>query len=214
MMNRFIGYLKKLLDIRSDGTVSDIEGIHKDPEESRYTRNNPRFADYRIGRWTYGAPEILTWSQDKQLTIGRFCSIANEVTIMLGGEHRTDWITTYPFNRLVEEAQSIPGHPASKGDVTIGNDVWIGRNVLILSGVSIGDGAVIGAGSVISRDVGPYAVVAGNPARLIRYRYLPDQIEQLLNIAWWDWPLEKIKEAIPLLLSEDVGLFIARYGSK
>lgn len=129
----------------------------------------------------------------------------------VGGEHRADWITTYPFSVLMPSYTYIKGHPKSKGPVRIGNDVWIGRDVMILSGVDIGDGAVVGAGSVVSKDIPPYAIVAGNPARIIRYRFAEHQIKALLRIRWWDWPQEKVRAEIPLLLSDRVDEFIRRH---
>ena len=145
-----------------------------------------------VGDFTYGRPIVLQWDKHTRLKIGKFCSIAANVQIYLGGEHHTDWLTTYPFDVLLGEAET-----PSNGDVTIGNDVWIGNNVQILSGVTIGDGAVIGAGSVIAKDVEPYAIMAGNPAKKIRTR------PGMINMKWWDWPLEKIAAAVPLLMKED-----------
>ena len=123
---------------------------------------------------------------------------------ILGGEHRSDWVTTYPFSAFPNEWQSaakIPGHPASKGDIVIGNDVWIGNGALILSGVTVGHGAIIGARSVITKDIEPYAVYAGNPAKLIRYRFEQGVREELLRLAWWDWPHEKVVANMSKILS-------------
>lgn len=128
--------------------------------------------------------------------------------IFLGGEHRHDWVTTYPFSALWDQARSIPGHPRSKGDVIIGHDVWIGYGATILSGVNIGNGAVVGAKAVVTKDVPPYAIVAGNPARIVKFRFTPRQINRLLAIAWWDWPEGEIIAALPLLLHTDIDLFI------
>ena len=172
---------------------------------------DPRYARYAIGEWTYGAPAVLEWGEATTLRIGRFCSIADGVTILLGGEHRVDWVTTYPFSALFPEAKRFPGHPRSKGDVVIGHDVWIGLNATILSGVSIGNGAVVAAESVVAAPVAPYAIVAGNPARQRRLRFPEQQVRQLEQIAWWDWPIEKIKDAWPLLLSGKVAEFIERH---
>lgn len=162
-----------------------------------------------IGAFTYGAPDIKHWGEDSTLTIGKFCSIADQVTILIGGEHRTDWATTYPFNSLLPEYAWNRGHPKTKGDVMIGNDVWIGTGATILSGVRVGDGAVIGARAVVSKDVPPYTIVAGNPAKAIRRRFSDAVIARLLEIKWWDWPIERIEAAIPLLQSSDMeGLFL------
>jgi len=160
-----------------------------------------------IGDHTYGEPTLLQFDQTTRLVMGRFCSISDQVTIILGGNHRTDWITTYPFPAFTEtwpEAATIKGHPASKGDIVIGNDVWIGYGATILSGVTIGSGAVIGTRAVITSDVAPYAIVAGNPAREIKKRFDDTTISQLLQLAWWDWPEEKIRINLPLLCSSQI----------
>lgn len=176
-----------------------------------FTKENKKYAKYEIGEWTYGNPRVLSWHEGTKLKIGRFCSISRPVTILLGGEHRIDWVSTYPFSNIFEKARRFSGHPHSRGDVIIGNDVWIGTDVLILSGVTIGDGAVIAARSVVTADVAPYSVVAGNPAKLVRLRFDKSIIEELQKIAWWNWPLSKIEEAWPLLLSSNIEAFIDKY---
>jgi acetyltransferase-like isoleucine patch superfamily enzyme len=138
------------------------------------------------------------------MKIGAFCSISDGVTIFLGGNHRTDWVTTYPFSVLRESAKDLVGHPATKGDVVIGNDVWIAYGATILSGVEIGNGAVIGAQAVVTKSVLPYSIVAGNPARHIKFRFAEHEIEILQSLAWWDWPEDKLDKAMPLLLSENI----------
>jgi acetyltransferase-like isoleucine patch superfamily enzyme len=177
----------------------------------RFMNRNPRYARYLVGDWTYGWPRVVAYGAGATLEIGRFTSIADGVMILLVGEHRTDWVTTFPFSQYLEAASEFRGHPATKGNVVIGNDVWIGTETLILSGVTIGDGAVIGARSVVTKDVAPYAIVAGNPARHIRFRFSPEAIRDLETICWWDWPLPRIQDAWPLLLAPDVEAFIARY---
>ena len=142
------------------------------------------------------------------MTVGAFCSIAEGVKVFLGGEHRTDWVTTFPFNVLWQDASGIPGHPKSKGDVVIGNDVWVGTEALILSGVTIGDGAVVGARAVVAKDVPPYAIAAGNPASVVRKRFDEDTIAALLRIRWWDWEDTRLVKALPFLLSEKVTPFL------
>lgn len=174
-------------------------------------RENPRYADYAVGRYTYGRPKIYSWDQKTHLTIGSFCSIADDVAIILGGEHHTDWVTTYPFNTIFPEGKKFPGHPATKGNIHIGNDVWIGRGAVILSGVEIGDGAVIGAGCVVSKSISPYTIVGGNPQIVIRQRFTSDRVDALIKIAWWNWPLDQILDALPLLLNDQIDDFISRY---
>ncbi len=169
---------------------------------------NPTYSHFDIGAWSYGYPEVFLWGEDATLKIGKFCSIAEGVKILLGGEHRTDWLTTYPLSILFDQADRYPGHPHSKGDVIIGNDVWIAMDAMILSGAEIGDGAVISARSLVTQDVPAYAVVGGNPAKVIRFRFDEKTRNALRTIAWWNWPEEKIKDALPLLLSSDVDRFI------
>lgn len=166
-----------------------------------------RLPQYEVGRWSYGWPVVHDYDLGPTLRIGSFCSFA-DVTIFLGGEHRSDWTTTYPFSVVWDEAADFPGHPSSKGDVIIGNDVWIASGVTILSGTTIGNGAVIGTGAVVSGVVEPYGVVAGNPAREVRKRFDDETIERLEAVAWWDWPDEEIKAALPLLLAPEIGEFL------
>lgn len=174
----------------------------------RFTADHRQYRNHCIGAYTYGTPKIYQWDDSTRLSIGKHCSIAKDVSILLGGEHRTDWVSTYPFNRFFGEAKGIGGHPRSKGDVTIGNDVWIGMGATILSGVTIGDGAVIAARSLVTKDVPPYAIAGGNPARVIRSRFPADVVGRLQAIAWWDWPVEKIKQGVPLLMYHDIDAFI------
>ena len=190
--------LRKILGVESNTTSSNI-----------YMKENPRYEKYKIGVGTYGTPYIYDWSQETILTIGNYCSIGGNVSILLGGEHQTDWVTTYPFSGLNQDMITLKKDNNSKGDVFIGNDVWIGNNVTILSGVNIGNGAVIGAGSIVTKDIPDYAIVGGNPAKIIRYRFKSEQIKSLLEIAWWDWPIEEIKRKKLLILSNDIDEFIA-----
>lgn len=164
-----------------------------------------------IGEFTYGNPELKSWDEKSILQIGKFCSIADKVTIFLGGEHRSDWVTTYPFSTFLAEYSHIKGHPKSKGNVIIGNDVWIASGVTILSGITIGDGAIIGCNSLVSKDVSPYAIVGGNPTKVIRYRFEENIIKELLEMQWWNWQLEDIEKAIPLLANIDIEGFISYY---
>ena len=161
----------------------------------------------QVGEYTYGNPKIMDWGEGATLRIGKFCSIADEVTIFLGGEHRTDWITTYPFPALSKDwpkAKKISGHPKTKGDVVIGSDVWIGYQAVILSGVNVGDGAVIGARSIVVRDVEPYSIVAGNPARKIKMRFSYWDRKKLLKMKWWNWDLKHINKVLDLLCSANI----------
>ncbi len=160
-----------------------------------------------MGRHTYGDVRVVTWNNPPQkVTVGSFCSIGG-CEILLDSDHRVDWITTFPFGHMstgtFKNFNGV-GHPRCKGDVTIGNDVWIGRGVTIMSGVTIGDGAVIAANSHVCKNVEPYTIHGGNPARFIRRRFSEEDTDFLLNLKWWDWPDEKIDEFAPILCSGDI----------
>ncbi|WP_230533835.1 type B chloramphenicol O-acetyltransferase [Microvirga roseola] len=151
-------------------------------------------------------------SEVDRLIIGSFCSIATGVTFMMHGNqgHRTDWASTFPFFYMTQESAFAqaqdPFLPA--GDTIVGNDVWIGSEAMIMPGIKIGHGAVIGSRSVVTRDVEPYAIVVGNPARPVRRRFSDEEIAMLLEMAWWDWPIDRIRDAVGLLCSSDIlGLY-------
>lgn len=170
---------------------------------------------FTIGRYAWGHLIVSNRTPGAKLEVGQFCSLAYGVHILLGGEHRTDFVSTYRFPAYAEFRENA-SHLAvesssTRGNVRIGNDVWIGNEALILSGVTIGDGAVIGARSVVRQDVPAYAVVAGNPGRVAGYRFSKEQIEALLEIAWWDWPIAKISDALELMMSDDIQRFIDAY---
>ena len=158
-----------------------------------------------VGDFTYGHDQIQlhAWDTSTRLHIGKFCSIADSVHVFLGGNHRIEWLSTYPFATPVPTPNDPrgprSGHPKSNGDVRIGNDVWIGSRSSIMSGITVGDGAVVAAFSHVVADVPPYAIVGGNPASLIRYRFDTATIDLLLEIAWWNWPFEDIALVSDLL---------------
>jgi acetyltransferase-like isoleucine patch superfamily enzyme len=167
-----------------------------------------------IGKYTYGRPKIRWWGEPANLSIGRYCSIADGVEIFLGGNHRTDWVSTYPFPvfRQWPEARAIEGHPGTRGDVCIGHDVWLASGCVILSGVTIGHGAVVGCRAVVTSNVPDYAVVAGNPAQVVRMRFTAEQIAALLQRAWWNWSPAKVRSHMRLILSSDVDRFLHETG--
>lgn len=154
-----------------------------------------------MGRESYGPATVIAYpGDDGRVRVGAFCSIADGVTFLVGGNHRTDWPSTFPFRVMWRlEGALADGHPASKGDIEVGNDVWLAREAWVLSGVTIGHGAAVAARSVVTGDVRPYAIVGGNPAREIRRRFSDEDVERLLALAWWDWPLDEIRAAVPLL---------------
>ncbi len=142
-----------------------------------------------------------------ELIIGNFSMIASDVVfIMNGGNHLTDAISTYPFSVFGGDwVQSMEGKEyPKKGNTIVGNDVWIGYGATIMPGITIGDGAIIATKSVVIKDVAPYSIVGGNPAKEIKKRFSEDKIQRLLALKWWDWPIEKITEHLHLLTGNDL----------
>lgn len=143
-----------------------------------------------------------------RLIIGNFCSIGSGAAFIMAGNqgHRSDWISTFPFYWMPEvpafEGATNGYLPA--GDTVIGSDVWIGSEAIIMPGVAIGDGAVIGARALVTKDVPPYTIVGGNPATVIRTRFDEADVAQLLELQWWNWPDEQLREAMPLLTDSSV----------
>ena len=140
----------------------------------------------------------------EKLVIGKFCSIACGVKFLFNSaNHALGSLSTYPFPIFFEEwglpVEDIPAAWDNKGDIVVGNDIWIGYEAVILAGVTIGDGAIIGARAVVTRDVPPYTIVGGVPAKPIRKRFDEDTITRLLELRWWDWPEERIRENIPAI---------------
>lgn len=159
-----------------------------------------------IGKFTYGYDKISIkeWNEGNSLTIGKFCSIAKPTTIFLGGNHRTDWISTFPFGHVSRKelgSFDIVGNPYSNGDVIIENDVWLCSGATILSGISIGNGAVIAANSTVVKDVRPYEIVGGNPAKHIKFRFKESIRKLLLELKWWDLPIDDIQQLAVTLSS-------------
>lgn len=163
---------------------------------------------FKVGRYTYGhnflKPEVCPFIQE----IGSFCSIAPDVKIGVDN-HLTDIISSHSFlrnpafgNFINECDEKLICHEKNK-KVIIGNDVWIGTNAIILPNVTVGNGAVIGAGAIVTKDVPDYAIVVGVPAKVLKYRFNPEEIEILNQIKWWDWPDEKIKENVHLFYDKD-----------
>jgi acetyltransferase-like isoleucine patch superfamily enzyme len=166
-----------------------------------------------MGRHSYGIPRIDIYKgSEHKVIVGNFVSIAPGVLMITGGIHPTNWVSTFPFRFEWKLPGALEdGMPYSKGDIVIGSDVWIGTDAVILSGVKIGHGAVIATRAVVTKDVPPYAIVAGIPAKVVDYRFDEATIQSLLEIAWWDWDDMAIQQAIHLLSSPDIEEFIHAY---
>lgn len=197
---------------------------------SCYIKNVVKAPNIFIGDYTYYDDPVSPTEFEKnnvlfnypefgdKLIIGKFCSIACGTTFIMGSaNHRIDSVSTYPFNVFGGKWHEItPSHLSQipfKGDTVVGNDVWFGRECVIMPGVKIGDGAIIAAYSVVTKDVEPYTVVGGNPARVIRKRFDEKLINLLLELKWWDFEPEKITELLPLLCNNDLE-FVYRELSK
>ncbi len=143
-----------------------------------------------------------------RLVIGKFCALARGIKfIMNGANHKLDGFSTYPFyifGNSWERATPQAGELPDKGDTIIGNDVWIGYEAVIMPGVKVGDGAIIASKSVVVSDVSPYTVVGGNPAKLIRRRFDDEAVATLLEIAWWNWDIEKITRNLEKIIAADI----------
>ena len=157
-----------------------------------------------LGKHSYHCG-LETPGESNNVLIGNYTSIARNCVIDGGFSHNLKNISTYPFHRIFTEAKS---NMVCKGDVVIGSDVYIGENVLIMSNVKIGHGAVVAAHAVVTKDVRPYEVVGGVPAKFLKYRFTTEQIEKLLKIEWYAWEDEKIKENAHLIMSEDIEKFL------
>lgn len=159
-----------------------------------------------VGNFKKNVKYHFDFTGDK-LTIGKFCMIASGVTfIMNGANHLTDAISTFPFaifGNGWEDAMEGKSYP-TKGNTVIGNDVWIGYNATIMAGVTIGDGAIIATNSTVVKDVPPYVIVGGNPASIIKYRFLEKEIERLLDLKWWDKDVNWITENVQKLTGNNL----------
>lgn len=204
----------------NSGTGPSPDEVHPQPGNPRivYLKNVVRDPNIQVGDYTYyddpidpeGFERNVLYHFDfigDKLIIGKFCSIAQGATfIMNGGNHRTDWLTNYPFPIFGQGWEhAMPDTWPNKGDTVIGNDVWIGNGAVFMPGVNVGDGAIIASRSVVTKDVPPYAVVGGNPARHIRYRFDDDAVQTLLDIQWWNWPIDTISTKLQALCAGDVG---------
>ncbi|MGO4930979.1 DapH/DapD/GlmU-related protein [Streptococcus alactolyticus] len=154
----------------------------------------------RVGNGTYGGILVFNDVPDINLIIGNYCSIATNVTFLLGHDHRVEYLSTFPYKAEILHKQNTEA--ISKGDIVVDDDVWIGYGATIMSGVHIGQGAVVAAGAVVTKDVPPYAIVGGVPAKVIKYRFEPEMIEELLKIDYSKLTKEDIEKHIDDLYTE------------
>lgn len=198
-------------------TLYPIEGYDK----LIFLNNYVKASNIFIGDYTYfddrkNGPEnfeednvLYNYDHSKvKLVIGKFCALAAKTTFIMTGDHKLDAISTYPFPVFKngwETAYNIADLPV-KGDIIVGSDVWFGYNTLIKSGVKIGHGAIIASGSVVVKDVPAYAIVGGNPAKVLKMRFDPETIERLIQVAWWDWDIAKINRNLKVISQLDVDL--------
>jgi len=166
-----------------------------------------------MGNMSYYAPNVVKYTGDTgRVIIGNFASVAPDADFYVGGLHRTEWVSQYGLRAMLGlPGAGEDGFTHGRGDIVVGSDTWVTNGCTVMSGVTIGDGAVVGTKAVVAKDVRPYAIVVGNPAREIRRRFSDEQVEALLRITWWDWPTEQVKEHIALIASPDVDAFIARF---
>jgi acetyltransferase-like isoleucine patch superfamily enzyme len=211
-VSRFRAWLRRLVPVALKRVTRMLRG-HEPIPRADFWDIGERL---ELGRHSYGQPLVRRWKEaddSVRVRIGSFVTIGEDVIMMLGSEHRVDRASTFPF-RIVFGLPGAyeDGFPFSKGDIVIGSDVGIDRGARIFSGVTIGDGAVIRGSAVVTKDVRPYAIVAGNPAVEQGRRFSDEQVEALLRIRWWEWEDRAVLDAVPLLNDESrVDEFIQRY---
>ena len=201
--------MNKIYPRKGDTQTVYLNAVVKDPsiEVGDYTIYNDFISDprqFEQNNVLYHYP-----INHERLIIGKFCSIACGVKFLFNcANHTLKSLSTYTFSLFYEDWELEKSNVASawdnKGDIVIGNDVWIGFEAVILAGVKIEDGAIIGTRAVVTKDVPPYSIVGGIPAKVIRKRYSPDIIEQLLSLRWWDWTKDRIKRNLPFIMAGNI----------
>ena len=201
--------MNKIYPRKGDTQTVYLNAVVKDPsiEVGDYTIYNDFISDprqFEQNNVLYHYP-----INHERLIIGKFCSIACGVKFLFNcANHTLKSLSTYTFPLFYEDWELEKSNVASawdnKGDIVIGNDVWIGFEAVVLAGVKIGDGAIIGTRAVVTKDVPPYSIVCGIPAKVIRKRYSPDIIELLLSLRWWDWTKDRIKRNLPFIMAGNI----------
>ncbi|MEH3118999.1 MAG: CatB-related O-acetyltransferase [Methylorubrum populi] len=213
----------------ANGLGPDPNALHPIPGQARVTfiRNLALPENVEVGAYTYyddpAGPQAFLDAIlyhfpfiGDRLVIGKFCAIASGTRFLMnGGNHRLDGLSTYPFpifgGAWIGRHEKELDFP-NRGDTVIGHDVWLGFRSTVMPGVSVGDGAVVAAHAVVAADVPPYAIVAGNPARVVRRRFSDEEAARLRAVAWWDWPIERITAHLPLIGGGDIGALEAVAG--
>jgi acetyltransferase-like isoleucine patch superfamily enzyme len=163
------------------------------------------------GEGSYGIPVINSYDKKSTVSVGKYVSIASNVSFLLGAHHKRGLITTFPIDRINSYKKTSDAN--ERGNITIGSDVWIGYGATVIGPVSIGDGAIIGAHALVVRDVPPYAVVGGVPAKILKYRFTEEQIQKLLTIKWWNWGNKTVQTREVDIYSDNIDEFISKYQS-
>ncbi len=219
--NEWIQLLEKMLISRNplQGDILNPSTVYGPCKGNIFLKNMIEDPSIEVGDFTYAHMEHMEGEKvvrslvpysfgRKKLKIGKFCSIGfGTQFISPYANHQMHSFTTYPFWHIFSQKETLLPwleDAESKGDTVVGNDVWFGRECTILPGIKVGDGAVIAAHSVVVQDVPPYAVVGGNPSKLIKYRFSQDIIDELLKIKWWEWDLERIKQNHTILMGHDI----------
>ena len=172
---------------------------HNSTSVTIFDNNIKSLDNIKVGNFTYGDIKPFIFNHDYTLRIGSLCSIAPDVSFVLSGDHHINHLATFPFYSKVIDGRN---EATSKGDIEVADDVWIGVSAIILSGVKIGQGAIIGAGAVVTKDVPPYAIVGGNPAKVIKYRFSQKIIKKLLTLDFSKFNAELIKNNLDNLYKE------------
>lgn len=190
-------------------------GYEIDPKRTCFLKNCIKRENIEVGEYTYyddpngveNFEKNVIHDSGSKLIIGKFCAIATGVQFILGAaNHKLDGLSTYPFPLFKcgwGEGFDFKEFP-HKGDTIIGNDVWIGHQATIMPGVTVGDGAVIGTKAVVTKNVEPFSIVGGNPAKLIRQRFDDETTDQLLSIQWWNWPIDKISRNVSIIMGANI----------
>jgi acetyltransferase-like isoleucine patch superfamily enzyme len=197
-----VQHLRKSLN-NAEGTVALQEEAQRHISEGTLV----------MGRMSYYAPRVVKYKGDTgRVIVGNFASVAPDADFYVGGLHRVEWVSLYGLRAMLELPGAYEdGFTHGRGDIVVGSDTWVTNGSTVMSGVTIGDGAVVGTKAVVAKDVRPYAIVVGNPAKEIARRFTDEQVEALLRIKWWEWPTELVKERVDLLSSPDIDGFIARF---